>query len=119
MLYRRHQGTSSVDPLFEWNLLRWIREWLRPRSAQGLEWDMKTWQVTAERLEALQARAKGPHLEEYVAECRRRLDLARFRLHMHQTPRWRRLWPILRRWSSGEYRQYMSGVRTALKDLLL
>lgn len=118
MLYRRHQGTSSVDPRFEWNLARWIREWLRPRSTESLRMDPKTWTVITRRLEDLQNRTRGPHLDDYVAESRRRLELARFREALLRMPRLRRLLPVLRRWYSGDYHRYMSGTRTALKDLL-
>jgi len=118
MLYRRHQGTSSVDPRFEWSLARWVREWLRPRSAESLRMDLETWTVTARRLEELQTRTRGVHLDEYVAESRRRLELARFREALIRTPRLRRLLPVLRRWRSGDYHRYMSGTRTAVKDLL-
>lgn len=130
-LYRRHDANASVHPHYSerplglWDRLQRELGGLARRSRRPLQtfWekDVAAHQQMAGRIGDRRAILAAMGLEREAAATLDRLAardrVARGRLALAKSPRWRRPGPVWRLWRSGGYGQF-SGWKSAVKDLL-
>ncbi|NOZ51523.1 MAG: glycosyltransferase family 2 protein [Gammaproteobacteria bacterium] len=124
MYYRRHGISAGNDPLLEGGRIRVWKTGITEASLNEYERDFCRWEVMFRRLHEIKLKRSVAwinytNLDAYLSECGRRTELARLRKKMKEKGRRNRLPDVFRIFFAGYYYQYLHGVKSLAKDLLI
>ncbi len=122
MYYRRHETNAGNDALLEGGRLKVWKSGINTASLEEYQRDLNRWEVMCQRLhEIMETRSDSwvdcSNLGVFLDECERRTELARQRIRIKKKRRFDRLPDVLHLFFSGDYHQYLNGVKSMAKDL--
>ncbi len=124
MYYRRHGDSAGNDPFLEGGRVRAWKTGINAVSLDEYERDLCRWEAMFQRLHEIEEKRSVTwvdytNLGVFLRECERRTELARLRKRMKEKGRLNRLPDVFRIFSSGYYHQYLHGMKSLAKDLLI
>lgn len=124
MYYRRHGDSAGNDSFLEGGYVKRWRAGINTVHMDDYESDLCRWESMLHRLYIIKEKKNSTwvnysNLDVFIYECERRTDLARLRIRMKKKRRLYRFPNAFRILSSGYYHQYLRGMKSLAKDLLI
>ena len=124
MYYRRHGDSAGNDPFLEGGVIKVWKTGIKTASVDEYERDLYRWEAMLHRLNEIKVKQSvtltdNKKFENFLKECEQRTELARLRRKMKEKGRLRRLPNIFNILSLGYYQQYLYGIKSLVKDLLI
>lgn len=124
MYYRRHGESAGNDPLLEGGRVKVWKTGVNAASLDEYERDLCRWQEMLKCLHDIKEKKSVAwvdysNLDVFLGECERRTELARLRKGMKGKGRLNRMPDVFRIFCSGRYHQYLHGMKSLAKDLLV
>jgi glycosyltransferase involved in cell wall biosynthesis len=124
MYYRRHGDSAGNDPFLEGGRVKVWKTGINTVSPDEYDKDLCRWQAMFQRLNEIKEKRSVTwvdytNLGVFLRESERRTELARLRRRMKEKGRLNRLPDVFHIFSSGYYHQYLHGMQSLAKDLLI